>query len=200
VSGREALQGAHRAATAALIARLERVFARLDAAFQAAPDELARRPAPDAWSAGEVLEHVALTTGFLSILLEKIARRARALVAAGAEWPTRAPDVERLEALARGSGGWPAPEHMLPRGTLDPPAARARLAALGRACRLLLEELPAGEGTLKRVRMSRVEGDDRLDLLQYATVLVLHAERHLAQLARNRARLRAARGGGQDER
>ena len=50
----------------------------------------------------------------------------------------------------------------------------------------LLAEFPRGEGTLHKIRMSVVQGDDRLDLYQYVHVLALHAERHVRQLRERR--------------
>lgn len=74
---------------------------------------------------------------------------------------------------------------MVPTGDVEPAdAARTLGEDLARAT-ALLDEFPRGEGTLHRIRMSMVDGDDdRLDLYQYLEIVRLHAARHVAQVER----------------
>lgn len=179
------LQGQWREATTRLAAGLDAVFGALAERAGRAGGDLARRPAGGAWSGAEVLEHVALTNHFLLILVDKIAARCRARVARGEVWPAHPPAFEILRGLASRETSWDAPAHMLPTGAVAPAEAARRLADQGRRCAALLEELAFGEGTLHRIRMSMVGGeDDRLDLYQFLELLRLHAERHVAQVDR----------------
>jgi len=172
-------------AAAALEAHLAGAFEALDANLASAAAALDFRPAAGAWSIREIGEHVTLVDHFLLVLADKIARKSLRRVARGDAWPVGEPRFEHLARLARRELRWPHPEHMAPTGEPDVAAIRARLSAdLGR-CQALLAELPRGEGTLHRIRMSVVEGDDRLDLYQFLEVIALHAQRHARQMARN---------------
>ncbi len=150
---------------------------------------LSARPEPDGWTGAEVLEHIALTDHFLLRLVHRIGDKAAMRAARGDPWPTASPAFDQLEAIAAREHFWPHPEHMTPTGKrtyLVEVAQRLQgdLAALQH----WLERLPAGEGTLHRIRMSVVgdagAADDRLHLYQFLAVVELHARRHRAQLAR----------------
>lgn len=179
-------------------ARRAELEARLGRAFEAlgrwcAADErlLACRPAPDAWSAGEVLEHVALANRYLLLLADKLARRALRRAAAGARPPDAPRDealLAELEQLARRERRWPHPAHMAPTGEARVRELTEAFAAQRARCLALLAAAPAGEGALHAVRMSALaDGSRKLDLYGWLTLVALHAERHLAQLARCRA-------------
>ena len=145
------------------------------------------RPAPDAWSVREILEHVTLTDHFLLILVEKLAARCRKRLARGDEVPAEPSDVTHLERIARREFTWQHPEHMTPTGELEPASLDRQLCADRDRCLALLDEFPDGGGALHTIRMSVV--DARLDLYQFLAVIDLHARRHVRQLERNRASL-----------
>lgn len=184
----------HRAGGRAVEARLVAAFAALRAPLAAPePDErLTRRPAPEGWSALEVAEHVALASGFLLLLARKIAGRARRRAARGERWPTAPPEIALLAEVATDRRRWEHPPHMTPSGRLPPAAVAARLDGVLAEARALLAELPAGEGTLHRIRISALPGAPRLGLLQLLEFVARHAERHVRQ---QREALAAARPG-----
>lgn len=156
--------------------------------FVAADEPLwSTRPAPDAWSAREILEHVTLTDHFLLILVDKLSQRCRKRLARGDEVPTQSASTVDLEHIARREFTWPHPEHMTPTGTLGPAELDRQLCADRDRCLALLDEFPTGGGALHTIRMSVV--DARLDLYQFLAVIDLHARRHVRQLERNRASL-----------
>jgi hypothetical protein len=170
-----------------IAARCRRAFDGLIQVFAAPTDtlgQLARRPAPDAWSALEIGEHVLLADHYLMLLARKVAEKSAQRAAGGATWPAHAPAFEHLEALSEQPRPWRNPEHMTPGGKLDAASIRRDLARDRDELLALLASMPPGQGTLHRIRMSVVQGDDRLDLYQFVLVIVLHAERHLAGVSR----------------
>lgn len=137
------------------------------------------------WTVPQILEHVTLTDRFLLILIDKISARARKRIVSGDPWPAHAPRFDVLQSLASREREWDAPEHMIPIGDLPIGEIETRLERDESRCLALLNEFPRGEGTLHRIRMSMVEGDDdRLDLYQFIEIVRLHARRHLAQIER----------------
>jgi hypothetical protein len=184
----EARRGAwaaqHRDAIADLLRRSDAAFDALLARAALDPVRLSSRPHAAAWSGAEVLEHVALMNRFVLVLVDKIAARTRARLARLEPWPTAPPDLERVARAALEPRAWPHPPHMAPAGGLTPAESARALARDRERCRAWLAEFPAGEGTLHRIRMSRVEGDDRLELYQFLELVVRHAERHAAQIDR----------------
>jgi len=193
-SGRGRWLDEHARAREELRERLTAAFGALRAAAARPTHDQDARPAPGAWSTREVLEHVTLADRYLLILARKLAARAAAAVERGEPWPAAPPRHDHLAALAERSTPWEHPAHMAPAGAVDAAELVRRLDADLAECLRLLDALPAGAATLRRIRMSRVEGDDRLDLDQYLDVIALHAARHVRQVARNREALgRASR-------
>ena len=182
----ESERAAWRAATTALSARIERAFGDLRAWLAARADALDYRPEPGTWTAREVLEHVALADRFLLVLARKLHAKSARRAARGDSWPVHPPRFDHLTALASREYPWPHPEHMTPGGKATPAELCTALASDCEAARALVASLAEGQGTLHTIRMSAVREDDRLDLYQYIHVIALHAERHLAQLERNR--------------
>jgi len=184
---RERWRDEHRAHAEELRDRLREVFRELESRLEDPPEELRRRVDARHWSTLEILEHVTIADHYLLILIEKIRDRSRRRIAAGASWPSSPPRGDHLEAVATERTPWPHPEHMRPSGTMEVALIRERLRAdLGR-CEAILREMPEGEGTLHRIRMSRLAEDSRLELYQYVDFLGRHAQRHLAQIDDNRA-------------
>lgn len=177
----------HRAACRDTAARIETTFDALERWTDASPELLDFRPHPGVWTARGILEHVTLADRYLLVLVRKIADKSARRVQRGEPWPAEAPRPGRLETLAARDARWPHPEHMTPGGTAAPEGLRATLRADREECLAALQRMPAGEGTLHRIRMSRVHNDDRLDLYAYLELIELHARRHLVQLDRNRA-------------
>ncbi len=158
--------------------RLERSFGELVRWSRADPERLER--STDGWNGREILEHVALANHYLLILVEKIRDRARAKLRRGEPWPRGATDLERVAAAV--PGPWAHPDHMTPTGDAAPAESARRLEEQLARCLACLDEMPDGQGTLHRIRMSRV--DARLDLYEYLELVARHAERHVAQIER----------------
>lgn len=186
---RQAWRELHRAATTEVGSRLAQTFATLRAPLALPERRLRQRPGPERWSALEVAEHVALASEFLLLLAQRIARRAQRRLARGATWPSAPPDLAGLAAVARDRGRWTHPAHMTPSGARPPAEVAALLDAVLARALALLAAMPAGEGTLHRIRLTVLPGAPRLDLLAWIDFLGRHAERHVAQL---RAALAAA--------
>lgn len=181
---RAAWAAQHRDAVQDLLRRSDAAFDALLMRAELDPERLARRPHAAAWSGAEILEHVALMDRFVFVLVEKIAAKTRARLARLEPWPTAPPDLERVARAALEPRVWPHPAHMAPAGLQAPAESTAALARDRERCRAWLAEFPAGEGTLHRIRMSRVEGDDRLELYQFLELVARHAQRHAAQIDR----------------
>ncbi len=172
-------------AIAALRAGLTDAFEALRARTERAEDLLRYRPGPGSWSALETLEHVHLTDRYLLVLADKLAQKSRSRAARGQVWPVHGPRFEHLGHLAGRELQWRAPEHMEPTGAVSAATVRETLRQDWSRAMDLLDTTPAGMGTLHRIRMSVVGGDDdRLDLYQYLEVLRLHAVRHIEQIDR----------------
>lgn len=150
------------------------------------PDELwTFRPTPDAWSVGEILEHVTLANHFLLILAHKLAETSKRRAERGDVVPSTPLALEGLRAVSDPSLRWAHPVHMTPTQSVTREELRARLTTQSAECARLLRELPSGEGHLHRIRMSVLPGENRLDLYQYLAFLALHSARHREQMQRN---------------
>lgn len=184
---RERWREEHARAAREVEARLRDTFAAMEQWCDAEPTLLDFRPAPERWSAREILEHVTLTNHYLLVLADKIRDKSAKRLARGEPWPTGAPLHEALERLAAERTRWPHPEHMTPTGAASIDEVRARLAEQSSRALAHVDAMSSGEGTLHRIRMSRLPGENRLGLVEYLDVIARHAERHLAQLQENRS-------------
>ncbi len=182
MSERAEWRASHAAASREVIGRLGRVRAALDRWCEASPELLDRRPGTGRWTPREILEHVALANRFLLLLARKTRTKSLRRLERGDPWPTAAPRNDAIAAIARDRSRWDHPEHMAPSGDRPVREVRDELAAQLAECTSLVAEMPDGEGTLHRIRMSRVEGEDRLGLVELLDVIARHAERHLRRL------------------
>ncbi len=176
----------HRRSARELAQRIEEVFGALLSAL-AERSTLDAREREGAWSSLEVLEHVALADRYLLVLANKIANKCRARIARGAAWPATPPRHEHLATIATLRTRWESPPHMLPRGEITLEEIRSALEQQRARMLALLAEMPAGEGTLHRIRMSVLPGREKLELYQMLDFIARHAERHLTQIERNAA-------------
>ena len=165
--------------------RLHAAFESLDRELLAAKGSEHRSPGAGAWSPAQIGQHVALTNRFLFVLVDKIATKGKKRLQASAI-PDEVPNFNVLERLASRELRWTHPAHMSPGHDANVEEARAQLDLDRRRALELLEAGRDGSGSLHRIRMSVVEGDDRLDLYQYLMVIALHTERHAAQVRRAR--------------
>lgn len=162
--------------------RLQREFEALIATLGEPEEALRHRPTRGSWSALEVAEHVALANHFLGLLGRKLAAKGSARRARGATPPSAPSALAHLDALATRSFRWAHPRHMTPTGTARPAELAARLEAQREELRRHLVELAGGAGALHRIRISVVDGDDRLDFYQWLHFVLLHVARHRAQI------------------
>lgn len=181
---REAWRSAHEACTDELEDVMRRTFTALDDLTTLTPEDFARRERPEAWTVAQILEHTALASSFLLILVAKLRSRSERALDRGELWPTGPPRIRDVLELAAGNEAWPHPEHMTPVGAFDALRLRATFSNQATEALAHLRALPPGAGTLHRIRMSRVPGDDRLGLADYVAVLTGHAARHVRQIER----------------
>lgn len=175
------------ATTAALHSAIDDTFARLDAWWSTCEVRLQHRPPyPQAWTAAEHLEHVALVNHFLLLTIAKgVAtgvRRARTQPI-----PSGESDLTRLAPIADPQAfPWEPPGHMIPSGTKPASEVQDLLNAQHRQCLQLLEQIKTGQGALCSFRMS-VYNLGRLDMYQWLYFLCQHGRWHLRFLAQREA-------------
>jgi len=183
----ENLNNAQAATVAALKSALDETFARLDAWCGLPVEHLLQRPHyPQAWTAAEHLEHIALVNHFLLLTIAKGV--AIALRRAGTQpVPVDGSDLSRLAPIADPQAfPWEPPGHMIPTGTRPPAEVRGLLSGQHGQCRQLLERIKNGQGALCSFRMS-VYGLGRLDMYQWLYFLCQHGRWHLEFLAQRQA-------------
>ncbi|PHN01095.1 DinB family protein [Flavilitoribacter nigricans] len=149
----------------------------------------AYRPADGGWTVAEILEHIALTSHFLLILIDKgtgkALRNVRELSLDRLLAETVF-DPARINAIGvHKSFDWIRPEHMEPTGTKSELTVKAELTDQLQQCLTYLDRLHAGEGLLYTTTMT-VNGLGRLNVYEYIYFLSKHAERHLQQMEENR--------------
>ncbi len=161
--------------------------ARLRAAVDSVPAALrATRHAPDCWSVAEVLEHLARVERRYIAMLTPLIAEAR-VAGLAAEAGSRTPLPPEVDAsLADRSGRRPAPEPVLPTGTLDAAdawveAERAR--ADFRAMVSVLDGLALGRIVLEHHRFGA------LNLYQWVEFIAGHEQRHVQQILEAAGRL-----------
>jgi len=185
-----------------LALRAAEVFGALAAVAHEPADFLRFEPAEDRWSAGEVLDHVRRANRYLLIIARKIAEKSARRRARGEGEPSGPPAPPLPPGLATDGRPWPCPPHMTPDPRAAAEEAREELARQAEEIAELAARCAEGRGTLHRIRCSPLTGSshaaesphgDRLDLAGWLDFLLLHAERHLFQIRRNRETWRASR-------
>jgi DinB superfamily len=154
------------------------------------PDEvLFYQPKDNAWTVAQILEHIALTSHFLLIIIEKGVRKS--LNKAKVEnWETEFEnyvfDENKLESIGISkSFQWIRPEHMEPKanGEQDLLAVKTTIKAQCQQCLGYLDQMPNGEGVLLKTTMS-VNNLGKIDVYEYIYFLAQHAARHIMQMER----------------
>ena len=152
-----------------------------DAALRAFP------PSDGGWTIDQVLEHISLTSHFLLILIDKGVKKAKNKVAAQnleEALENYTFHQEKLEQIGQHqSFEWIRPIHMEPKGNQPLDTVRATIQSQFQRCIQHLDDLPNGEGTLHRTRMT-VNQLGKIDMYEYIYFLSKHAERHLQQMAK----------------
>lgn len=148
------------------------------------------RPADNGWTIAEILEHIALTSHFLLILIDKGADKALRNVkglSLSEVLDTFDYKLDKLQAIGRHKSFlWIRPEHMEPQGEKSELEIKAELISQLQRCLLHLDMLKNGEGLLHDTTMT-VHDLGRLNVYEYIYFLSQHAERHIWQMEENRA-------------
>jgi hypothetical protein len=160
-------------------------FQQLDTFFELPADVRQYRPAPEAWSMNEILEHITLTNHFLMITLKqsltKVLRRAQSQ-----PLPEGESQLDRIVQISDPDAfSWIRPEHMEPTRQVSSLAVRQRLVAQSEECLNILRQISNGEGALHQVRMS-VQQLGKLDLYEWLYFLIQHTRRHVVEMQRIR--------------
>lgn len=166
---------------AAAIAHAEQARADLLAAVELLPPELREaRPSLEAWSAAEILEHLArVEKGIAKLVALKVGELA-ASGATEADHPAPPPiDAQRFATVVESTARMEAPERTRPAGELS---ADAALRALRETRALLREELARGEGRPLAVAVHPHPFLGPLDLHEWVWFVGAHEQRHTAQL------------------
>lgn len=166
---------------AAAIAHTEQARADLLATVERlAPELREARPSLEAWSAAEILEHLARTEkGIVKLVALKVGELAAA-GASGADQPTPAPiDAQRFRMVVESTARMEAPERTRPAGELS---ADAALRALRETRALLHNELARGDGLPLAVAVHPHPFLGPLDLHEWVWFIGAHEQRHTAQL------------------
>lgn len=131
------------------------------------------KPAPDRWSVGEVVEHLALTEPMLFGLAQKIAQSP-----AGEKPATPVKDEVVLKGIADRSKKAQAPEQLVPKRQW--PTKDATVQAFRERRDQTLNYLRTTQDPLReRFRKNPTLGE--LDAYQWMLLITAHTERHLAQ-------------------
>jgi hypothetical protein len=150
---------------------------------------LTYQPVDGGWSAVQILEHIALTSHYLLLLIDKASIKAQQRaqrMPVTMDWDKYVLVPAELEAIGiHKSFVWIRPEHMKPVGNVAVDDLRDRINGQFIRCDAHLNKLKNGEGTLCATTMT-VNGIGKLDVYQYIYFLALHARRHLKQLEENK--------------
>ena len=147
------------------------------------------KPKDGGWSIAEILEHIALTSHFLLILIDKGAKKAlKNIHKLSLEQELQQADfnLDKLEAIGiHKSFHWVRPEHMEPQGEITALKVKNMLIDQLRKCLDHLESLKNGEGLLYSTTMT-VHNLGKIHAYEYIYFLSKHAERHLTQMEENK--------------
>ncbi len=149
----------------------------------------AYRPEDKGWTIAEILEHIALTSHFLLILIDKgtskALRNVRNLsledLVSDFEF-----DLNKIGEIGiHKSFNWIRPEHMEPNGEKSELEIKDQMITHINICLNQLEKLKNGEGLLYETTMT-VNELGKLNVYEYIYFLSKHAERHIKQMEENK--------------
>ncbi|MEZ4852031.1 MAG: DinB family protein [Bacteroidia bacterium] len=147
------------------------------------------RPADQGWTISEILEHIALTSHFLLILISKGTDKAlRNVHQLSLEELLQDFDYDLNKINEIGihkSFAWIRPEHMEPSGEKSDLEIKDELINQLNRCLNYLEKLKNGEGLLYKTTMT-VNELGKINVYEYFYFLSKHAERHIQQMEENK--------------
>lgn len=149
------------------------------AAGAIAPPHHRTRPAPERWSAAEVLEHISLAeANFVSWISSGLARARAELSPSAADERRPLPEPIRVR-MADRVNRREAPEAVRPTGQVDADGAWSAIEETERRLREALQEasaLPLGRITVEHPRLGP------FDIYQWVELIAAHRRRHVEQL------------------
>jgi len=147
------------------------------------------RPIDKGWTISEILEHIALTSHFLMILIGKGSDKALRNVKELSLKELRNNfdyDLSKIDEIGiHKSFEWTRPEHMVPKGEKSEWEIKDELVSQLNDCLHHLVKLKNGEGLLYKTTMS-VNDLGKINVYDYIYFLSKHAERHIRQMEENR--------------
>jgi len=147
------------------------------------------RPVDKGWTISEMLEHIALTSHFLMILIDKGADKALRNVrnlslkelTENFEY-----NLNKIDEIGiHKSFDWIRPEHMEPKGEKSELDIKDELITQMNRCLNQLDKLKNGEGLLYKTTMT-VNDLGKINVYEYIYFLSKHAERHIQQMEENK--------------
>lgn len=152
------------------------------------------KPIDGGWSISEILEHIALTSHFLLILIDKGSKKALKNVNEISIEELLESEELHLEKIDRigmhKSFDWIRPEHMEPTGQKGEQEIIDQLVSQLNRCLNQLELLKNGEGLRYKTTMT-VDGLGKINVYEYIQFLSKHAERHLCQMQENKSEFKS---------
>jgi len=147
------------------------------------------RPNDKGWTISEILEHIALTSHFLLILIDKGTNKAlRNVRNLSLEDLTDSFEYDLTKIHEIGvhkSFGWVRPEHMEPQCKRTELEIKDDMISQLNRCLNQLDKLKNGEGLLYSTTMS-VNDLGKINVYEYIYFLSKHAERHIRQMEENK--------------
>lgn len=147
------------------------------------------RPLDKGWTILEILEHIALTSHYLMILIDKGTDKAlRNVKNLSLETLKQGYDynLDKMNAIGEHkSFAWIRPEHMEPVGIKSGSEVKYELIHQLNYCLNQLDTLKNGEGLLYQTTMT-VNGLGKINVYEYIYFLSKHAERHIQQMQENK--------------
>jgi hypothetical protein len=139
-----------------------------------------QRPAADAWTPAELMEHLRIVeSGSTRLLAKRLARAREAGLGAETNAASRLDALDYLD-IADNPARYPAPEAVVPPAGVTADTAAAGLTESRRALQALLADADGlALGEVKAVHLRFGE----LDMYQWLLFLALHERRHRRQLA-----------------
>ena len=152
------------------------------------------KPEDKGWTITEILEHIALTSRYLMILVDKGADKALrnihelSLEELKSNFDYNLTSIEEIG--IHKSFDWIRPEHMEPKGDKSDLVIRDELISQMNRCLNHLVKLKNGEGLLYKTTMT-VNELGKINVYEYIYFLSKHAERHLQQMSENKNEYRS---------
>lgn len=158
--------------------------------FEKSEEVLYYEPKNGGWSVAQILEHIALTSHFLLIIIEKGVKKSlkkAEVIDWKKDFDDYVFDESKLDTIGVSkSFEWVRPEHMEPEpnGKQDLQDVKMKIEQQTTQCVTYLEQLSSGEGVLLKTTMS-VNNLGKIDVYEYIYFLAQHAARHIMQMERN---------------